>query len=360
MKIVIAMDSFKGSLTSIEAGNAVRDGILMSRPDPDIKVFPTADGGEGTIDAIAPFINCEKHDLKVTGPLGEPVDSYYIFSKEEKTAYVEMAKASGLTLISPEKYNPYEATTFGTGELIKDAIKEGAERIVVFLGGSATNDGGAGMLQALGCKLSDKDGNEIGRGAAGLADLASVESSGIMGRGIDFIAATDVINPLCGTEGASYVYGPQKGASPDMLPKLDSILRSFADISAFDPNEKGTGAAGGTSFALMNFLGAKLESGADIVTKITGLEDAIRNADIVITGEGRIDSQTLKGKAPVKIMKTAKQYGKKAIAVCGITGDGWEECLKAGFDRIVPLTEASMDKDKAIKSVIETAANLFA
>ena len=359
MKVTIAMDSFKGSLTSLEAGYAVRDGILLSRPDADISVLPLADGGEGTLEAIAPYIKGTAKTLTVTGPLGTPVSACYIFDEDSKTAYIEMAKASGLTLIRPEELDPYKTTSYGTGELIKDAISSGAGKIIVFIGGSATNDGGAGMLQALGAKLSDKYGNDIPGGASGLKDLFSVDMSGLPDDNISFVVASDVTNPLCGTNGASHVYGPQKGATHEMAVNMDNWLRSFADITGFDPGEKGTGAAGGMSFALKNFLGAETMPGADLVINITGASGFILNSDIVITGEGRMDHQTVNGKAPYKIMKLAKTYGKTVIGITGTTGPGYEECISAGFDRVVPLKNPTMVTTEAIESLKETAKILF-
>lgn len=359
MKIVIAMDSFKGSMTSAEAGNAAREGILRTHPDFRVTVLPLADGGEGTIDAIAPFVEGTIRHMKVTGPLNDPADSYYLFLPSQKTAYIEMANASGLTLISPDERNPYEATTYGTGELIKDAIKSGAKKICVFMGGSATNDGGAGMLQAIGIKLLDKSGKDIDRGAIGLKDLYSIDRTGLPDPDIEFIAATDVTNPLCGTNGASHVYGPQKGASPEMVRQMDSWLISFAKTADHDPDEAGTGAAGGLCFALKNFLGAKIVSGADLVTKITGLEEQIRDADIVITGEGKMDGQTLNGKAPFKVLQLAKRYGKTVYGITGTLSEDTDLLLQAGFTRIIPLMDPSMETDKAVRSVSMTLKDLF-
>ena len=359
MKVVVAMDSFKGSLTSLEAGNAVREGILAAAPSNDVTVLPLADGGEGTVDAIAPYIHGITKTITVTGPLGTPVDADYIFEPDSKTAYIEMAKASGLTLVKTEERDPYLATTFGTGELIKDAIGNGAEKLVICIGGSATNDGGAGMLQALGAKLTDKDGNDIRTGCAGLKDLAAVDLSTLTGKGIDITVASDVTNPLCGPDGASHVYGPQKGATYETAEQMDGWLKHFAETSGFDPYEKGTGAAGGMSFALKNFLGANIRSGADIVTGITGAEELIKNCDIVITGEGRMDSQTVNGKAPYKILQLGTKYGKRVIGITGILGDGYEDCIKAGFEKIVPLVRPTMVTSDAINSVKETAQELF-
>lgn len=359
MKAVIAIDSFKGSLTSLEAGNAAKRGILRACPDAEVTVIPVADGGEGTIDSIAPFVGGIPKTVTVTGPLGKPVEASYIIDPENKTAYIEMAKACGLTLLKEDERNPYLTTTYGVGELMKDALSEGCEKLFICIGGSATNDGGAGMLQSLGAKLTDKDGNNIKHGAAGLKDLCSVDAKDLICRGISIVVASDVTNPLCGPDGASFVYAPQKGASEKDCDDMDKLLENFARLSGFDPFEKGTGAAGGMSFALKNFLGAELRSGAEIVMEITGLENLIRSSDIVITGEGRIDSQTLSGKAPFKVMKAAVKYGKPVIGICGITGDGYEECLKAGFTKIAPLIHPVMETSGAVKSVEETMADLL-
>lgn len=359
MKVVVAMDSFKGSLTSLEAGNAVREGILAAAPSTDVTVLPLADGGEGTVDAIAPYIQGITKTITVTGPLGTPVDADYIFEPVCKTAYIEMAKASGLTLVRAEDRDPFFTTTYGTGELMKNAVDNGAEKLVICIGGSATNDGGAGMLQALGAKLADKDGKDICHGCTGLKDLAAIDLSALIGKGLDITVASDVTNPLCGPDGASHVYGPQKGATYETAEQMDGWLKHFAETSGFDPYEKGTGAAGGMSFALKNFLGAKIRSGADIVTEITGAEELIKDCDIVITGEGRMDSQTVNGKAPFKILQLGTKYGKRVIGITGILGDGYEDCIKAGFEKIVPLMRPTMVTSDAINSVKETAQELF-
>ena len=359
MKVVVAMDSFKGSLTSLEAGYAVRCGILRVCPDAEVVVLPLADGGEGTIDAIEPFVNGTTRIVTVTGPLGSPVSASYIFAPETKTAYIEMAKASGLTLISQEERNPFITTTYGTGELMRDAIESGAEKLVICIGGSATNDGGAGMLQALGASLTDGSGNDICRGAEGLKDLCRVDLTDMVGRDISITVASDVTNPLCGPDGASFVYGPQKGATEENCKEMDRWLRHFAETAGFDPFEKGTGAAGGMSFALKNFLGADIRSGAEIVFGITGTEPEIKGCNIVITGEGRMDSQTVNGKAPYKVMKLANKYDKPVYGITGTLGEGYEECLKAGFTRIEPLIDPSMVTEEAVKSVEDTAARLF-
>ena len=359
MKVVVAMDSFKGSLTSLEAGNAVREGILSACPSAEVTVLPLADGGEGTVEAIAPYIHGITKTITVTGPLNTPVEADYIFEPAGKTAYIEMAKASGLILVDPERRNPYLTTTYGTGELIKDAIGNGAEKLVICIGGSATNDGGAGMLQALGAKLTDKDGSDISRGCIGLRELAAADVSGLIGKDIAITVASDVTNPLCGPDGASHVYGPQKGATYEMAEEMDGWLLNFAKTAGFDPYEKGTGAAGGMSFALKNFLGAEIRSGADIVTEITGAESLIKECDIVITGEGRMDGQTVNGKAPYKILELGQKYRKRVIGITGILGEGYEECLKAGFEKIVPLVRPTMVTSEAVESVRETAFSIF-
>lgn len=360
MKAVVAMDSFKGSMTSLEAGNAVKRGILRACPSAGVCVIPLADGGEGTIDAIAPFVGGIERHVTVTGPLGKPVDASYIYVPSTCTAYIEMAKACGLTLIKDEERDPYNATTYGVGEIIKDAVENGASSLVICIGGSATNDGGAGMLQALGAALLDKDGRDIARGCIGLKDLDSVRFAGQFSGNVSVTVASDVTNPLCGPDGASFVYAPQKGASPGMCEKMDGWLKGFAEKCGFDPFEPGTGAAGGMSFALKNFMGAELESGADIVLSVTGAEELIRDCDLVVTGEGRMDSQTVNGKAPFKVMSLAQKYEKPVYGITGVLGDGYEECLKAGFTRIVPLVVPDMEKEGAIKSTEDTAAVLFA
>ena len=359
MKIVIAMDSFKGSLTSLQAGNAVKSGILRVCPDSDVTVFPLADGGEGTVAAVAPYVNGITRSVTVTGPLGAPVDAEYVFAPDTGTAYIEMAKASGLTLISADERDPYITTTCGTGELIRDAVESGATKLVVCIGGSATNDGGAGMLQALGVRFTDRDGKDLGRGAAELKDLCSIDTSGLISRDLDITVASDVTNPLCGPDGASFVYGPQKGATEEMCREMDAWLRHYAGTSGFDPYEAGTGAAGGMSFALKNFLGAKIKSGADLVMDITGIEPEISACNIVITGEGRMDSQTVNGKAPYKVLQLAKKYGKPVFGITGVLGDGYEECLSEGFAKIVPLIRPVMATGEALKSVEETAGELL-
>ncbi len=359
MRFVIAMDSFKGSLSSLEAGNAVKRGIERACSGAEVTVLPLADGGEGTIDALEPYLKGITRNVTVTGPAGKPVDVSYIYEPGTQTAYIEMAKAAGLTLLDEDERDPYVTTTYGVGELMKDAIGNGAKELVICIGGSATNDGGAGMLQALGARITDKNGHEIRRGCIGLKDLDSVDFSRLTGKEVSITVASDVTNPLCGPDGASFVYGPQKGASLEACENMDNWLKTFAEKCGFDPFEEGTGAAGGMSFALKNFFGAHIESGADIVMRITGAEDLIRDCDMVVTGEGRMDGQTVNGKAPFKVMKLGRKYNKPVFGITGLTGDGYEKCLEAGFERIVPLIVPVMEKEGAIMSCEDTAALLF-
>lgn len=355
MKIVIAMDSFKGSMTSLQAGNAVKEGFFNVDPDLDIEVLPLADGGEGTIDSLLPYIDGTKKYLTVTDPLGRKINSYYVFSRD--TAYIEMARASGLTLI--ERLDPMRATTYGTGELIKDAIQSGYKKLIVCLGGSATNDGGAGVLQALGMKLMDGSGNDIGPGVIGLNDLCSADTSTMVNINSEILIASDVTNPLCGPNGAIFVYGPQKGADENDVKVMDDILLRYAKFFKMDPMEEGTGAAGGLSFALKNFLGGKIVSGAKLFISEIGLEDKIKSADIVITGEGRMDGQTCNGKGPMEVTMLAKKYGKPVYAVAGCLGEGYEKCLEMGIVSIAELKDKDLETDLAVKSVRETSEELL-
>ena len=338
----------------------MKNGILRSCPDATVSVLPLADGGEGTIDAMAPFIGGKVRALKAKGPLGAAIDSSYIYDDSTKTAYIEMAKVCGLTLLRPEERDPYKTSTYGVGEMMLDAVACGARSVVLCIGGSATNDGGAGMLQALGAKLLDPSGSFIPLGAMGLKSLASADLECLSGLDLSITVASDVTNPLCGPDGASFVYGPQKGASPEACALMDKWLLNYASVLGFDAFEPGTGAAGGISFALKNCLGAKLVSGAELVMEKTGLEREISSCNIVITGEGRMDGQTLNGKAPFKVLETGLRFGKRVFGITGCLGDGWAECVKAGFERIVPLIDPVMEKALAVRSLEETAARLFA
>lgn len=371
MKVVIAVDSFKGSLSSIEAGNAVKEGVSRVFSTETL-VFPLADGGEGTVEALVTGMHGVYQDVSVTGPLGEPVNCRYGMLEEKKTAIIEMSGAAGLTLVPPHLRNPMKTTTFGVGEVIRDAVGKGCRNFIIGIGGSATNDGGAGMLQALGFELLDGEGNPIGYGAEGLRSLKRISTDHAMNElsECSFQIACDVNNPLCGPRGASFVYGPQKGADTQMVQELDEILRNYAGIVAQTFGKDlmdfpGTGAAGGMGFAFLSFLNAKLEPGIEIILKEIGLEEAIRDADFVITGEGRLDFQTAMGKAPIGVARLAKKHGKKVIAFAGAVTDEAVECNAHGIDAFFPITrrvmtlEEAMNTENAARNMAGTVEQVF-
>ena len=386
MKVAIAIDSFKGSLSSIAAGNAVAEGVRRVFPDAECVVRPLADGGEGTVDALVAGLGGELKRVTVTGPAGKPVNAKYGLLPDG-TAVMEMAEAAGITLVSGAEKNPLYTTTYGVGEMILDAVKNGAKKFVIGIGGSATNDGGAGMLQALGFRLLDASGNDIPRGGAALAKLARIELPSeplnrLTAEPLNFRVACDVKNPLCGPNGASAVFGPQKGATPEMVRELDSALAHFAEIVE-EVKEKGegkqrnfhhcspspltftfsrtpgAGAAGGLGFAFKAFLDAELVPGVDLILNETHLEDFIRDADVVITGEGRLDGQTVMGKAPIGVAKLAKKYGKRVLAFSGILGDGVEAVNDAGIDAYFPILRKLVSLEEAL-DVSNASANLTA
>ena len=363
MKVVIAIDSFKGSLSSLEAGNAAADGIRRAIPGAECAVRPLADGGEGTVEALVGGMGGEFREAVVTGPAGKPVAAKYGLLPGG-VAVMEMAQAAGITLVSGAEKNPLLTTTFGVGEMILDAARHGARRFVVGIGGSATNDGGAGMLQALGWRLVDAEGRELRRGGAALADLAHIEPPANL-PDLSFRIACDVTNPLCGPNGASAVFGPQKGATPEAVAELDAALAHFAEVSGGDASAAGAGAAGGLGYAFRTFLGAELTPGVDLVLQETRLEDDIRGADVVVTGEGRLDGQTAMGKAPIGVTRLAKRHGARVIAFAGCLGDGVEELNAAGIDayfpvlrRVVTLEEA-LDRTTAAANLSATAEQVF-
>lgn len=376
MKITVAVDSFKGSLNSMQAGNAVKAGILRVFADADVCVLPVADGGEGTVDALIQGVGGQTVKLKVKGPLSEDVDASYgiINSPDGKdmTAVIEMASASGLTKIPVEKRNPLHTTTFGVGQLILDAIEKGCRKFIVGIGGSATNDGGTGMLQALGYSFKDKNGNEIRPGALGLKDLVCIDDRGAVKElsSCFFTVACDVNNPLCGPNGCSYIYGPQKGADEKMVKDMDEYLSNYALAAKkyskdADQNYPGAGAAGGLGFAFLTFLKAALKPGIDIVLDAVCLEKHIKESDIAVTGEGRIDSQTAMGKAPAGVALLAKKYGLKTIAFCGCASIDSRQCNQHGIDAIFPIIrrpdslEKLMDTDTASMNLTDTAEQVF-
>lgn len=372
MKAVIAIDSLKGSLSSIEAGNAIAEGIRRADSQNLTVVRPLADGGEGTVDALVYAMNGEMQEITVTGPLGIPVHCTYGIIRDTKTAVLEMSGAAGITLIPDEKKNPLHTTTYGVGEVIKDAISKGCRRFIVGIGGSATNDGGVGMLQALGYGFLDKKGKQIPFGAKGLEMLDSITDDGILPElaKCQFKIACDVTNILCGKTGCSAVYGPQKGATPEMIRQMDQWLGAYASLAQqtypkANPDLPGTGAAGGLGFAFLTFTNAVLESGIQIVLEETQLERYIKNADIVITGEGRLDGQTAMGKAPVGVARLAKKYGIPVIAFAGSVTKDASECNKNGIDAFFPILRSittlaeAMEPEHAKDNLTDTAEQVF-
>ncbi len=354
MKAVVAIDSFKGSMSSVEAGLSAKQGILRVFPSAEVSVFPIADGGEGTVDSLSEGMGGELVCVTVTGPLGEKTEAKYgIINK--KTAIMEMSAASGITLVPREKLNPMEATTYGVGEMIKDAIERGIREFIIGIGGSATNDGGVGMLSALGFSFKDKNGKEISLGAKSLGEIEEIDTDGVVSglSECSFKIACDVSNPLCGERGASAVYGPQKGASAEAVRVLDSALRHYAEKTCkkypnADPEFPGAGAAGGLGFAFMAYLRGELTPGIDLILGLIKLEEAIKTADIVITGEGRLDGQTAMGKAPVGIATLAKKHGKTVFAFAGGVTKDAALCNERGIDAFFPIVRGVCSLDEAI------------
>ena len=373
MNVLIAIDSFKGSLDTLAAGRAVSEAAVAVFVNAKATVCPLADGGEGTMDAVIASLGGKVIEKEVTGPLGEPVKARLGIVESEKLAVVEMAEAAGLPLVPKDKRDPKSTTTRGVGELILYAINEyGCRRFLVGIGGSATNDGGVGMLSSLGFDFLDGEGDPVPDGAVGLGQIKRIKNDRVP-REIfecEFKVACDVNNPLCGERGASAVYGPQKGASQSDVEMMDGCLSHFADVTSEfvgrDMREyPGAGAAGGMGFAFLSYLDGHLQSGIELVIEANRIEEKIKNADIVITGEGRLDGQSCMGKAPVGIAKLAKKYGKICVAFSGCLGDGAEQCNNHGIDAyfpilptVMPLDEA-MNGENAYKNLKNTAIQAF-
>jgi glycerate kinase len=458
MKVVIAIDSLKGSLTSLEAGNAAKEGVLKAHSDAEVIVMPLADGGEGTTDALIEGLGGERQIVEVTGPMSDKVQAYYgilgendvdvnkdkaiNISKDtinkkvddrnkEYTAVMEMATAAGITLVNGEK-NPLVATTFGVGEMILDAINKGCREFIIGIGGSATNDGGMGMLKALGYEFLDKNGNEVAEGAAGLFEVAEIREKNIelsntttlnaahtlhmlnvpntpntpntpnalnalnaqntkittkvlpnadntntdkinlhkvLSR-CKFKIACDVNNPLCGENGATYIFGPQKGVTEAQKEPIDKAMKNYADVVTkfvrkdFS-NVTGAGAAGGLGFVFVSFLGAELVPGVALICEAIHLEEVVKEADIVVTGEGRLDAQTMMGKAPAGVANIAKKYNKKVLAFAGSVSEDATQCNSKGIDAFFPIIrgvstlEAAMDSENAAKNMTDTVEQVF-
>lgn len=361
MKVVISIDSLKGSLSSIEAANAIKKGIEKVDKDIEVVIMPLADGGEGTVDALVEGVNGEAVITSVTGPVGELVEAKYGILKETNTAIIEMAQAAGFALVPNNLKNPLYTTTYGVGEIIKDAINKGCRNFIVGIGGSATNDAGVGMLQALGFEFYDEKGELVGLGGQVLEKIRSIKVDNRL-KLLDecnFKIACDVNNPLYGENGAAYVYGPQKGATEEIVKRLDDGLRSFEKVVKKDIGKdvakvSGAGAAGGMGYGFIGFLNAKLESGIKIILDEINLEDKVKDADIVITGEGRLDNQTAMGKAPIGVAKIAKKYGAKVIAIAGCTTDEANKCNEEGIDAYFSIINTPIALEEAIKKEIAT------
>jgi len=365
VKVVVAPDKFKGTLDAGSVARAIKAGVQRALPEAGVVLVPMADGGEGTVDAMVAAVGGERHFVVVTGPTGDSIKAEFGVLADG-TAVIEMAKASGLSLVPIEKRNPMVTTTFGTGELIEAALDLGCERFIVGIGGSATCDGGIGLAQALGIKILKADGSPVGPGGAELIKIARIDMSTINPqlKRAQFLVATDVKNPLYGPLGAAHVFAPQKGAGPDEIIQLDQGLIHFAGIVkrdiGIDVTElPGGGAAGGLGAGLVAFLGATLRPGVDLIIEAVGLRDKIRDADLVITGEGQIDRQSAYGKAPIGVAQLAKKFSVKTVAIAGRLGEGYQEALTAGIDDIYSLEQVAGSAEEAMANpfpYIEAAA----
>lgn len=355
---VLAPDSFKESMSAKRACEAMERGIRKVLPDAEILHVPMADGGEGTVDALVDGSKGTRVEVVVSGPLPtEKVTTYYGLLADQKTAVMEMARANGIELLAESKRNPLLTSTYGTGEMIKSALEHGVEKIIIGIGGSVTNDGGAGMAQALGVRLLDEAGRDLSVGGGALAKLATVDITNVDPRlkNTEIIIASDVTNPLTGPTGASVVFGPQKGATPEMVNELDSNLVHYAEVIKRDltidvKNQPGAGAAGGLGAGLLVFTGASLRSGVELVTELTHLEDKISQADYVFTGEGGMDFQTKFGKAPYGVAKAAKKYHKPVFACAGYIGEQVEVLYDEGITAIFGILGKSGSLDDALQA----------
>lgn len=372
MKVVVAIDSLKGSLSSIEAGMAIRDGVLAAKPDAEVIVKPLADGGEGTTDALIEGMNGKRIDLTVTGPMHSPVDAYYGYLADSHTAVMEMASAAGITLVPAEEKNPLLATSYGVGEMMNDALQKGCRNFIIGIGGSATNDGGIGMLKALGVHFLDENGEDVGEGGQALAKVTQIDVSGLnpLLKECQIQVACDVNNPLCGENGSTYVYGPQKGVTEDMKKQLDNDMAHFASVTSTTlgndyRDTPGAGAAGGLGFAFLSYIGAALTPGIELILNAVGLAQELSDADVVITGEGRLDFQTAMGKAPVGVARLAKKYHAKVIAFAGSVTKEASACNKEGIDAFFPILRSvctlaeAMDPVNAKANITATTEQVF-
>ena len=373
MKIVIAPDGFKGNLSALQVARAIDKGIKRVVPDALTTIKPMADGGEGTVQALVDATGGKLMTTEVTDPLGGHVLAHWGLLSDRVTGVIEMASASGLPLVPTDKRNPLLTTTCGTGELILTALESGCRKLIIGIGGSATNDGGAGMAQALGARLLDSTGADLPFGGAALANLERIDVTNLDSRLADceVLIASDVTNPLCGTQGASAVYGPQKGATPEMVAQLDTALSHYADVIQRDlgirvKDMPGAGAAGGLGAGLIVFLKAKVIPGIDIVIQATNLVEHLKDADLVFTGEGRLDSQTAHGKVPTGVAKKAKEFGLPVIAIAGEILDDYHVVYEHGIDAVlsiapgpISLSQSMAEAERLITDTAERAIRLF-
>ena len=371
MKIVIAIDSLKGSLSSMEAGHAIEQGIRNVLPETKVLVKPLADGGEGTTEALVEGLGGDMVQVQVHGPLETPVNAAYGVIRESNTAIMEMAAAAGIILVGKDK-RPLDATTYGVGEMIRDAITRGCREFIIGIGGSATNDGGIGMLTALGYEFLDAEGKPAGIGAGALYKVAKICDDKVMPELKDchFRIACDVTNPLCGENGSTYIYDPQKGVTVELRDELDHAMGAYAQVvKAYNGTDyaktPGAGAAGGLGFAFLSFLSGELLPGIELVLNAVEMDKAMEGADLVFTGEGRLDYQTAMGKAPVGIAKMAKKHGAKVIALAGAVIEGAQECNEQGIDAYFPILrqvvtlDEAMDPATARKNMVETTEQVM-
>ncbi len=360
MKIVIAPQSFKSSLSAMEAAKAIQRGVLAAVPQAETVLVPVADGGDGTLDALVDSTGGQFFRSVVTGPLGQVLEASWGLLGDGKTAVVEMALASGLALVPPRRRDPRVTTTRGTGEIIKEALDRGFSRVIVGLGGSATNDAGAGMAGALGVRFLDGSGRHLDNGGAALANLSRIDTSKLHPRlaGASIVGATDVTNPLCGETGASAIYGPQKGATPEVVAELDAALQNFARVVKQDlgqdiADRPGAGAAGGLGAGLMVFAGAELRSGIDMVCEVLGFDSHLQGADLVITGEGRADLSTIYDKAPVGVARRALARGVPTVLLAGSLGPGYEKLYQHGIAGVVCIADRPMSFAQSLRRTAE-------
>ena len=360
-KIVVASDSFKGSLSSIQVADAVERAVMQVFPSCEVVKVDVADGGEGTMEALRRILGGDEISVEVADPLGRPIQASYVILDDGQTAVLEMATASGLTLLGSDERNPLKTSTFGTGQLIADALDKGCRKFLVGIGGSATNDAGMGMLQALGARFFDATGEELQGNGESLEKVEYVDISGICCslKESEFIVVCDVEAPLYGPTGAAYVFSPQKGADPTMVKKLDNGLKHFSEVALSTlqsledySNTPGAGAAGGLGFGFIVFLNARLERGIDMVLDAISFDSIIDGADLIITGEGRVDSQTLTGKAPFGVLQKAKKQGVPVVAIGGCVTLDQQDAREAGFAGVYAVTPAEMPLATAMEPAV--------